>query len=48
MRAYACKTGGVWGHAPPGIFDALRLLLKPLSDTGRAVVAAWLTNYFTV
>ena len=48
-RAYhvACKTRGVWGHAPPGNFeklDALRLLLRPFWDRSRAVAATWLAE----
>ena len=45
----ACKTGGVWGDAPPGNFlklDALRLLLGPFLDKSRAVVASISSNFW--
>ena len=40
-----CKTRGVWGHAPPGKLDVLRLLLRPFWDRNRAIVATWLAEY---
>ena len=36
---------GVWGHAPPGKLDALRLLLGAFWDRSRAVVATRLAQY---
>jgi len=43
----ACKTRGVWGHAPPGNFeklDALRLL-EAIWDGSRAIAATCLAGY---
>ena len=39
------KVWEVWGHTTP-LLDALRLILRPIPDRSRPVVAVWLTEYY--
>ena len=55
MYAYickqACKTGGIWGDAPPGNvlkLDVLRLLLGPFLDKSRAVGSYYFIQFLAV